>query len=259
MEDHEAKQLWYLLQFPQKEFSEEEVKLLGKLLDQYPYFQPLHFLKAYKVAQRGGTLRNKNRFLARLAVCTGDMDAISHCFEQRGGEVPAFQAKNDVSSQQHSDKMAGKKEDKERDLSSKKVHPAGRKKLTGSFLSWLDYVRSGKQHIEEESEDGAGEPPSKNEENQSIKDTQMLLDRFIKKQPSISRNKKEIYSAESMAKRSTEEDEEMVSETLARINYQQGNFNKAIRIYEKLGLKYPDKFSYFAEKIKEIKKEKNTS
>ena len=57
-----------------------------------------------------------------------------------------------------------------------------------------------------------------------------------------------------MAKRSITEDENLVTETLANIYYQQENYEKALRAYEKLSLKYPKKRTYFANQINLIKK-----
>ena len=58
-----------------------------------------------------------------------------------------------------------------------------------------------------------------------------------------------------MARQSVEEDEELVTETLANLYYKQGNYKKAIRAYEKLCLLYPSKLAYFASLIKKIKSE----
>jgi tetratricopeptide (TPR) repeat protein len=59
-----------------------------------------------------------------------------------------------------------------------------------------------------------------------------------------------------MAKRSEILDLEFVSETLAEIYYQQGNFDFAIKAYEKLSLQNPSKQSFFADLIDKIKKER---
>jgi len=48
--------------------------------------------------------------------------------------------------------------------------------------------------------------------------------------------------------------EDIVSETLARVYFDQQLFSKAIRVYEKLGLLYPENSAYFAAQIKKIKK-----
>jgi len=66
---------------------------------------------------------------------------------------------------------------------------------------------------------------------------------------------KEI-SPEELAKKSLELNEEIVSETLAQIYEEQGRYDKAIRQYVKLSLLYPEKVSFFAARIKELKGKK---
>ncbi|WP_320111422.1 tetratricopeptide repeat protein [Draconibacterium orientale] len=58
---------------------------------------------------------------------------------------------------------------------------------------------------------------------------------------------------------SVKEDEELVTETLASIYFQQKNFDKALDAYKKLSLKYPEKSVYFAGRIEEIELLKNNN
>ena len=80
-----------------------------------------------------------------------------------------------------------------------------------------------------------------------------LIDKFIFENPSISRPKAEFYNPISVAQNSIIDQENIVSETLAKIYEQQGYVEKAISIYEKLGLKYPEKSRYFAAQIERLK------
>lgn len=93
------------------------------------------------------------------------------------------------------------------------------------------------------------------ERSSNVTEFESILDKFIRENPRITRGKAEFYSPMNMAKQSVEQDEELVSETLANIYYKQGHFKKAIRIYEKLCLLYPHKLPYFADLIQKIKTE----
>jgi tetratricopeptide (TPR) repeat protein len=84
-------------------------------------------------------------------------------------------------------------------------------------------------------------------------DSDSIIEKFIKESPSISRPKAEFFNPANMAKISIEEDDDLATETLAKIYTKQGNYKKAIRIYEKLCLKFPDKMPYFVALIQKIK------
>ncbi|MGC8866231.1 MAG: hypothetical protein ACP5O2_10990 [Bacteroidales bacterium] len=81
-----------------------------------------------------------------------------------------------------------------------------------------------------------------------------LIDRFIREEPRIDRNKPLFFNPDDQAERSTRLPDEVVSETLAKIYLTQGKKDKATEIYRKLMLLYPEKSSYFAAQIQNIEK-----
>ncbi len=90
-----------------------------------------------------------------------------------------------------------------------------------------------------------------------------LIDRFLSsKTSSFRRNSPDEISEEAIShkdvlEKSTAEDDELITETLADIYFKQKNYEKAIHAFEKLSLKYPEKSIYFASRIKEAEDLKN--
>ena len=80
-----------------------------------------------------------------------------------------------------------------------------------------------------------------------------LINDFIEKSPTIKVEKNKFFSPTETAKSSIIENDELVTETLARVYLEQEHFEKAIEAYKKLSLKYPKKSSFFADQINLIK------
>ena len=82
-----------------------------------------------------------------------------------------------------------------------------------------------------------------------------LIDEFIKNSPKIEFSKEEKSDNEIIT--NTKIKDELITETLAKIYVTQKKFNKAIKAYDILSLKYPKKSSFFADQINYIKKLKS--
>lgn len=114
-----------------------------------------------------------------------------------------------------------------------------------TFSEWLNFGKN-----TEEIEDKTIE---KDEKTVSEVSKEEIINKFIEKNPSISRPKKEFFSAPKKAQESVDDDRLMYSETLANIYVIQGNFPLAIKAYEQLCLTIPEKRLIFAKKIEELK------
>lgn len=115
-----------------------------------------------------------------------------------------------------------------------------------TFADWLDYVSERKSILDEEAAQDRNSRQSR------------LIDDFLKEPveritPAAA---KPISQSEAKAieERSVSENDEILTETLASIYLKQGKTEKAVSIFKKLSLKYPEKSSYFASRIAEIQK-----
>ncbi|WP_282630372.1 tetratricopeptide repeat protein [Empedobacter sedimenti] len=123
---------------------------------------------------------------------------------------------------------------------------------TFSFSDWLKKVPSqskDEKTIAEEQETAEREIKYK------------LIDDFLEKNPKIVPMKKTDItpvSTPSNFVQNTEEYSDLMTETLAQIYIEQKKYDKAIKAYKILILKYPEKNSLFANRIKEIENLKNS-
>jgi hypothetical protein len=78
-----------------------------------------------------------------------------------------------------------------------------------------------------------------------------LIESFLKVNPKI--DPKKNIARDDLSSDFKLSNKEYMTETLAKIYFNQNKFEEAIRAYEILSLKYPEKISLFADQIKTIK------
>jgi hypothetical protein len=121
-----------------------------------------------------------------------------------------------------------------------------------SFSEWLDLLKHQTAKGTEAQERVA------DEEKPEVKKTpgkMDLIENFLNNaghQKRIVPGEDNSTSGEDFSARSVAESEDLMNETLANIHIKQKRYQKAVEIFERLRLKYPEKSVYFARRIKEM-------
>ena len=80
-----------------------------------------------------------------------------------------------------------------------------------------------------------------------------LIDDFLTNKERIDPDRNYL-NTEDLSEKSLVSHDELMTETLAKVLMKQKKYDKALEAYQILGLKYPEKNSFFANQIKKIRK-----
>ncbi|MBZ4037012.1 hypothetical protein K6T82_19755 [Flavobacterium sp. 17A] len=129
-----------------------------------------------------------------------------------------------------------------------------------SFQEWLQLSRTEpidrSNEISEEKESEKTVAETQKEEQLIIEERQKkaeIIDKFIENNPKISPIKPGTSAPVVQIESNSEDNSYLMTETLARVYLEQKKYTKAIQAYEILILKYPEKITFFADRISDIK------
>ena len=203
--------------------------ILEELIEKYPNF---HLIKAYylKAVQKLKP-ENFDKTLSYTSISTYEREILYEFIE-----TPFNNKSTNLNSQNREDIFDKQKNQKD-DEENPDIERSGKVPEVLTFSDWVTYL---KKHQEQKN-------------NSNIDDKFHLIDSFL------SNKEKKIdpqihYKGEDLSEKSWIATDELMTETLAKVFVKQKKYDKALEAYQILGLKYPEKNSFFALRIKEIKK-----
>jgi len=240
---------------------------LKEILDEYPYFQSAHLLYVRN-------LQNESNFrlLGQIKTCSvyaTDRTILYHFLNSGPEKKQRPNHQLGISVVTRPDNLAtielGEDEPENNTFAETVIYSStqpGEKEnfeLLNFELSDKPYTLEGLDHEAEkplaEMAKEISQMASKKEKGKVTEQKANLIDRFIRDNPAFNvpqnehppigeRIEKQIDTAS--------ENDEFITETLARIYVKQGLYQKAIQAFQKLSLKYPEKSVYFARQIEEV-------
>jgi hypothetical protein len=247
--------------------SEDQRKEFEKITYRYPYFQSayLHYLKTLKAQEQ----YNYDLILRKTAVLSPERETLHQWLEKDlekeimqplevirnkavDKDIPKTAAtveteiiklvKEENSTQTQTAESIPLGKNKKETIKEKPLKKAKPKKkempVAMTYVVWVIYSSKGKIPQEE----------NKNSLDEKI----ALIDTFLENRPKIPPVRQDQPKVDLSANNEFNK-EELMTETLAKVYLHQKKFKKALYAYQILSLKYPEKNSFFADQIKNIK------
>lgn len=281
----DKKQLTDLLNHYTASSSEEATEVIS-LREQYPYSQVLHALAA-RVSKDHG-LQNQQALLQSAAVYSTDRTVLKQIMQEesngsvRAAHTPTVNAITETVVIDDSPTPTEVLKDDDTDYAEAVLKDLKRlNELKHNFESLVDAYEHGMPEVPAVSDTTDEKPKKKGRpkkiveakadpfieeikaskqhlvpENLKTKEQIDIIDQFIKAQPSIvAKSRTEhVPSGDLTEIKSGEFADNIISETLVEILIRQGKKEKAIEVLKKLIWKFPQKKTYFAAQIEDLKK-----
>lgn len=207
----------------------EDLIGLNKLCEKYPYCASLHKLRLKALKQVDSEYYNAE--LKMTAAISGNRALLFEYITQNSFEVHKKEIVKHIKTEPKEILQLGKP----LRFDESESH---------SFSEWLKLTDFRAVDREKDVDEKTKLKP--------IEKTNKIVD-FISASKDKELPKKEFFSPTNTALQSTTTNNNLMTETLAKVYLEQGHYEKAITAYEILSLKYPQKSSLFANQIKAIK------
>ncbi len=234
----------HIINQPEK-ISNRDTEQLEEVISKYPYFQSARAIYI-KSLQKNNSFKF-NDALKKTAAYTIDRRVLFEWivnplpFSQFSEEIPILEQAEETKEVQQIEKT---EEEKAKEILKVGTPISFSLNEPHSFNEWLQITQKQSSSLKEKEE--KPKIASKKDKKSEI------IDRFIQLNPKISPIKKEMKSLE-IPNGSTTENEQLMTETLAKVYLEQKKYDKAIQAYKILSLKYPKKSGFFADQIRAIK------
>ena len=213
----------------------DQKKQLENIIYQFPYFQLAHalYLKSLKIQDRF----NFDLILKKTAILSSRRNLIFNWIENSENNLFKILEESTKSKTRKSEVL---------DAEAKAIFETDKAKEEEPRMFFVDWVLSYTAN-------------EKENENRPLESKIEIIDTFLEKNPKIN-NKIEKGDEDvilNMASDNLFNKSELMTETLAKIYVKQKKIKKAIYAYKILSLKYPEKSSLFANRIKKLQNKKN--
>ncbi|MEE3999772.1 hypothetical protein V1T75_05415 [Tenacibaculum sp. FZY0031] len=224
--------------------SQEHLSDIAAIIQEYPYFQSARALRL-KILKNQESYKYNNE-LKTTAAHTSDRTVLFDFITSKAfKKTPKKEEKTSLKNKILSKRKQPKASTVEEELAIGKPFSFTQNE-TFSFNQWLQL--SSKKAIVRTSDSEISEEQTK--KNPVKSEHEAIINRFIETAPKISRPSKantlDIKISEN------QQNNQLATETLAKVYLEQKKYDSAIQAYKILSLKYPEKSSFFADQIKRI-------
>jgi len=232
-----------------------DLKQLDSVLDSFPYFQSARMLYLRNLKIHNNFLFNS--YLRTTAAYVGDRTVLFE-YITKEAEIDEVELDKGII-QEFSNNKSEKIESEAQENEDTEVEETDAHKIINfstndrfSFNEWLQLSNAKEIHRKIDEKIDAYEKKERQTEAGNSKFD--LIDKFINSNPKLKPKPKEDTTLGNIALSGTKENEGWMTETLAQVYIEQKKYSKAIKAYKILGLKYPEKSGFFADRIRAIKK-----